>query len=94
MCGSAELNWHRPLPLPAATSRLLHGMASCCMVWSLVCLTPSIHLFSCSYHEGDFMHGPRATRLVRLAELKAGDIVLDIATGKHPAQRAQMAGFC
>ena len=31
------------------------------------------------------MHGPRATRLVRLAELQAGDVVLDIATGKHLA---------
>ena len=40
------------------------------------------------------MHGPRATRLVRLAELKAGDIVLDIATGKQLAQWAQMPWFC
>ena len=32
------------------------------------------------------MHGPRATRLVGLAELKPGDVVLDIATGKQLAQ--------
>lgn len=37
------------------------------------------------------MHGPRATRLVGLAELKPGDIVLDIATGKQVAMNGPMA---
>lgn len=39
------------------------------------------------------MHGPRATRLVGLAELKPGDIVLDIATGKQVAMNGPMATF-